>query len=68
MAEYIVKLEDGVWLADGDGDPPRTIVRHNANRFITLYAAGRALAKAQRIQPFRSAAIETADRILEEPE
>ena len=59
MAKYIVKLEDGVWLADGDGDPPRTIVRDSAKRFDTFEDAAMALGAAKRIRPFRNAEIES---------
>ena len=61
MPEYIVRLEDNVWLTDGDGDPPRTIVRDSAKRFETFEDAAMALGAAKRIRPFRWAGIEEAD-------
>ena len=55
---WIVLLEWGCWLAEGKGDPPRTLVRENAKRFASYQTAERALAGAQRMRPFRNAAIE----------
>ena len=54
---WIVLLESGCWLAEGKGDPPRTLVRANAKRFATYQTAERALFGAQRMRPFRNAAI-----------
>ena len=54
---WIVKLEPGVWLADGDGDPPRTLVRDNAKRFSTYQTAWLALDEARRWRPFEKATI-----------
>jgi len=57
---YIIELELGVFLADWDeGDPPRTLVKANARRFETLTAAGQALIRARRYQPFKDASINT---------
>ena len=36
---YIVELEQGVWLADVDGDPGRTVIKKNAARFISISQA-----------------------------
>ena len=30
---WVVQLERGVWIADGEGDPPSTLVEANARRF-----------------------------------
>ena len=54
---WIVELEPGVWLADGDGDPPRTLVRENAKRFGTYQKALLALDVARRWKPFENATI-----------
>lgn len=35
----IVELEDGVYLADGNGDPPRTLIKENAKQFDNVYHA-----------------------------
>lgn len=45
---WIVELEKGVWLADGRGDPPRTLVRDNARRFRSEIGAYQALQEAAR--------------------
>lgn len=50
---YIVKIEDGVWLAPWDGDPGRTLVRNSAKHFKTEDVAKKALGKAKSI-PYRS--------------
>ena len=51
----IVQLEPGVWLADGDGDPPRTLRKENAKEFNGTPDAAKALAEARRYQPFENA-------------
>lgn len=55
--KYIVELEHGVWLADGDGDPARTTIRGNALGFDTLTEALMALIRARRYREFRGAII-----------
>ena len=37
--DYIIELEKGVWLADGEGDPPRTLRAENARRFPNVFMA-----------------------------
>lgn len=54
---YIVRLEDCCWLADGDGDPPRTIVMGNAKKYLTWEAATYALAGARHYRPFTQARV-----------
>ncbi len=54
----IVKLEDGCWIADGVGDPPRTVVEENAKQFSTMADAHRALREARKYRPFKNAVIE----------
>lgn len=44
---YVVELEPGVWLADVQGDPGRTLVLANARRWGSRSAAWRALNKAK---------------------
>lgn len=43
----IVELEPGVWLAEGEGDPPRTLVKDSAKRFQSGPAAVGALCRAR---------------------
>ena len=57
MSKYIVELEPGVWVADIDGDPGRTVVEANAQRFERATAACAALSEARRYRPFRRAAV-----------
>ena len=52
-----VELEPGVWLADGDGDPPRTLVERNAKEFPTEHAAYAALNEARVYRAFPDAMI-----------
>jgi hypothetical protein len=52
----VVRLEPGVWLTDGDGDPPRTLQPMNA-KIYTAREARRALAAARRYRPFRLARV-----------
>ena len=55
--KYIVKLEDGVWLATWDSDPGRTTVESAAKRFDTHYRAQLALRDARQFRPFADAKI-----------
>ena len=55
--EFIVRLEDGVWLADGDGDPPRTLVRDNARVFDSVFEASWAIGMARAMRPFHDAEV-----------
>jgi len=59
MSEYRVQLESGVWLADGDGDPARTLVEENAKQFPTQDAALKGLAEARKYRPFDGATIDS---------
>lgn len=52
-----VKLEEGVWLASGDGDPPRTLVEENAREFRDMAEATEALKDARQHRPFPNAEI-----------
>ena len=56
---WIVKLEEGVWIADTDGDPGRTLVRDNAEVFETRQYADDALKAARRLRSFPNALVET---------
>ena len=55
---FIVKLERGVYLADGEGDPARTLVKENAKLFSSMLEAVRALTAARKYRPFEKACIE----------
>ena len=57
---YIVELEKGVWLADWEGDPGRTVIRKNALQFFELDNAVKALKKAREYREFRRACIKQA--------
>ena len=50
-----VLLEPGVWLAEGDGDPPRTLIEENAREFDTQKEALAALSDARKYRPFKNA-------------
>jgi len=36
---FVIELEAGVWMASGDGDPPRTLVLENAEKYPTYKKA-----------------------------
>lgn len=53
---FIVELEPNkVWLADGDGDPPRTLVESNARVFSTRESALVALLESRQHRSFCNA-------------
>jgi hypothetical protein len=52
-----VELEHGVWLAEGEGDPPRTLQEKDAKQFKTMKEAVLALCKAREYRPFDKAVI-----------
>jgi len=54
---WIVRLEDGVWLADWSGDPGRTLVRAFAKIFPTYQLAEMAVLAARKYRPFEDALI-----------
>ena len=54
---FKVQLEPGVWLADGEGDPARTLDEKNAKEFKTITSAVKALCKAREYRPFPKAVI-----------
>jgi NTP pyrophosphatase (non-canonical NTP hydrolase) len=57
VKEYIVKLEEGCWLAPWSGDPGRTCVEKNAMRYRMSDKAARALKRARMFSPFADASI-----------
>ena len=53
-----VELEPGVWLSDGEGDPPRTTDKENAKEFRSMSAAHAAIKEAREYRPFKAALVE----------
>lgn len=53
-----VQLEKGVWLTDGYGDPPRTLIEENAKDFETQAEALAALTDARKYRPFKDAELQ----------
>lgn len=53
-----VLLEEGVWLAEGEGDPPRTLVEDNARIFKDSLEATEALQDARTYRPFKKAELQ----------
>ncbi len=51
---YIVKLEDGVWLAPWEGDPGRTLKKENATKFYIRENAKKALNDAMKHRTFHN--------------
>lgn len=60
MANWIVELEPGVFLAPGDGDPARTLVAEHARVFESHPRAARAIVDARKHRPFEGARIALA--------
>lgn len=56
----IVKLESGVWLRKGDGDPCRTLVEDNATTYPSAKVAVAALISARKYRPFPAAELQIA--------
>lgn len=54
---YIVRLEKGVWLAEGICDPPRTLNVKNAKQFKQKKWAKNGLKIARKYRPFLKAKI-----------
>lgn len=57
MSKWVVELEFGVWVADVLGDPGRTLVLADAQRFDDMRSAGKALTAAREYRPFKNALI-----------
>ena len=53
--DWIVELEPGVWLTEGDGDPPRTKNKSAAHRYPDRSPACGALLRARLYRPFKNA-------------
>ncbi len=54
---WIIELEQGVYLAEGEGDPPRTLQRDFAARYRSAAKAATALRNARKFRPFADAII-----------
>lgn len=61
MPNWIVELEPGVYLAEGEGDPPRTLVKTSARRFSSHPRACVARNKAREVRPFARAKVTLAE-------
>lgn len=57
MTRYIVELEADCWLANGKGDPPRTLLIGRARQYAVEWAALRAIKLARRYRPFVNARV-----------
>ena len=55
--KWIVELEPGVFLADGDGDPALCLSAANAKLFASHPRARIALLNAQKARPFERARV-----------
>lgn len=56
--KWIVELEEGVWLADWEGDPGRTTVKESAKVFSLLTVAYSELGVAKEFRRFPNAKVE----------
>ena len=54
---FYVELEPGVWLREGDGDPPRTLDVQFAHGWRSRVTAEKHLAAARQFRPFANAQI-----------
>jgi len=61
--QLILMLEEGVYFAEGHGDPPRTLVRKNAKIFTTTRNWNNALEKARQYRMFMNAQLINLDHI-----
>ena len=55
---YIVKLEEGVWLAPWEGNPGRTLKIENATKYYIRENAEKALSDALKYRSFSDPEIE----------
>lgn len=60
MANWIVELEPGVFLADGEGDPPKTLAADNAHVFASYPRACLGIAAARHNRSFERARVTLA--------
>lgn len=57
---WTVELESGVWLAETEGDPGRTLRHEDAQQFGSMAEAAAALTAARKYRPFERACIGSA--------
>ena len=57
MSEWVVELEPGVWIADIEGDPGRTLKRTNAKTFSSPKDARRGITDARKYRAFQGAIV-----------
>jgi hypothetical protein len=55
--QWVVELQDGLWLSTWRGDPGRSLVVTSAQGYKTERGAKIALGKARRWSPFKDARI-----------
>jgi len=60
MANWIVELEPGVYIAPWSGDPGRTLEAQNARVYDSHPRARLALLAAQKLRPFEEARVTLA--------
>lgn len=54
----VIELEPGVWMSEGEGDPPRTLNKEYAYEFRTMESAIKALKMARQFRAFEKAQIQ----------
>ncbi len=57
MARFIVELEAGVWYAEWEGGPGRTLKKRSARRFDSKKDARTAIVEARKYRPFEGAKV-----------
>lgn len=57
--KYLVEIEPGVWLANWQGDPGRTLLQSSARKYKSERAAKYAIARARRYSKFEEARVVT---------
>jgi len=60
MKGFIVKLQSNCWLAQGHGDPCRTVLIENAKVYVSMSPARTALTKARKFRKLKDAVIKEA--------
>ena len=60
MARWIIELDPGVYLADEEGDPGRTLAVENAKVFLSHPRARNGLIAAREFRPFENARVTLA--------
>jgi len=56
-ANFVIELQHGCWVANWEGDPGRTLLLSNAQRFDTRAEASRKLKECRIYRPFENAKI-----------